>query len=179
LLPQWRRAGTLFSHLPWPRCEFPLIYGRSRTAPGVRSLDELHLGISAKHAAILLLPITLAACAGGDDGRTAFARDHGEQPYPSNYRAETQAFMRTYLNNPVGVHDAAMAEPVQRTVAGRVRYVTCLRFTPRESDGSYREPRERAILYVDGRLDRMVEAASEVCAGAVYGPFPEMENMTR
>jgi hypothetical protein len=143
-------------------------------------LNELHLGISAKRAAILLLPITLAACAGGDDGRTtAFSRDHGEQPYPGNYRAESLAFMRTYLNNPVGVHDAAMAEPVQRTVAGRVRYVTCLRFTPRESDGSYREPRERAILYVDGRLDRMIEAAGEVCAGAVYAPFLEMQKMAR
>jgi hypothetical protein len=72
-----------------------------------------------------------------------------------------------------------MAEPVQRTVGGRVRYVTCLRFTPRESDGSYREPRERAILYVDGRLDRMVENASDACAGAVYAPFPEMQKMTR
>ena len=47
-----------------------------------------------------------------------------------------------------------MAEPVQRVIGGRLRYVTCLRFSPRESDGNYREPRERAILYVDGRLDR-------------------------
>ena len=82
--------------------------------------------------------------------------------------------MRTYLNNPVGVHDAAMAEPVQRTVGGRLRYVSCLRFIPRESDGSYRELRERAILYVNGRLDRIVENASEICAGAalcaVSGP---------
>jgi len=39
--------------------------------------------------------------------------------------------------------------------------------------------RERAILYVDGRLDRMVENASESCAGAVYAPFPELEKMTR
>ena len=54
------------------------------------------------------------------------------QPFPDNYRAELLAFMKTYLNNPVGVHDGAMAEPVQRTVGGRVRYVSCLRFTPRE-----------------------------------------------
>jgi len=77
------------------------------------------------------------------------------------------------------VHDAMMAEPVQRTVGGRVRYVVCLRFTPREADGSYREPRERAILFVNGRLDRMIEKAGEVCAGAVYVPFPELEKMTR
>ena len=142
----------------------------------------MHLGISAKCAAILLLPLALAACAGGEDGReAAFNIDTGaaNQPFPENYRAELLSFMKTYLNNPVGVHDAAMAEPVQRTVGGRVRYVSCLRFTPRESDGSYRNQRERAILYVNGRLDRVVENASETCAGAVYAPFPDLEKMTR
>jgi hypothetical protein len=145
-------------------------------------LNELHLGISAKRVAILLLPIALAACAGGDDGRTvAFtdARGAANQPYPNNYRPELLAFMRTYLNNPVGVHDAVMAEPVERTVGGRLRYVSCLRFTPRESDGSYRESRERAIIYIDGRLDRMAENASDICAGVVYVPFPEMQKLTR
>jgi hypothetical protein len=140
------------------------------------------LGISLKRAAILLLPIALAACAGSDEGRSiTYTNDRGvaNQPYPNNYRTELLAFMKTYLNDPRGVHDAGMAEPVQRTIDGRLRYVTCLRFTPRESDGSYREPRERAVLYVDGRLDRVVENASEPCAGATYGPFPELEKMTR
>jgi hypothetical protein len=140
------------------------------------------LGISAKRAAILLLPIALAACAGSDEGRSVtYTDDRGvtNQPYPNNYRAELLAFMKTYLNNPVAVHDAAMAEPVQRTVGGRLRYVSCLRFVPRESDGSYRAARERAILYVDGRLDRVVENASDICAGAVYAPFPELEKLTR
>jgi len=141
----------------------------------------LHLGISAQRAAILLLPIALAACA-GDEGRSiTYTDDRGvaNQPYPVNSRAEILAFMKTYLNNPAGVRDAAMAEPVQRTVGGRLRYVSCLRFTPRESDGSYREPRERAALFVDGRLDRLVENAGEACAGAVYAPFPELGRMTR
>ena len=106
-------------------------------------------------------------------------RGVSNQPYPNNYRAEMLAFMKTYLNNPVGVHDAAMAEPVQRVIGGRLRYVTCLRYSPRESDGNYREPRERAILYVDGRLDRLVENAAEPCAGAVFAPFPELQTMTR
>jgi hypothetical protein len=142
----------------------------------------LQLGISAKRAAILLLPIALGACASSDDDRNVtYTNDRGiaNQPYPNNYRAELLAFMKTYLNNPAGVHDAAMADPVQRTVGGRLRYVSCLHFTPRESDGSYRELRERAILYVDGRLDRMVENASDICAGAVYAPFPDMEKLTR
>jgi hypothetical protein len=140
------------------------------------------LGTPARCAAILLLPIALAACAGSDDGRSvSYTDDRGiaNQPYPDNYRAELLAFMKTYLNNPVGVHGALLAEPVQRTVGGRLRYVSCLRFTQREADGSYREPRERAILYVNGRLDRMVENASELCAGAVYAAFPDLEKMTR
>jgi hypothetical protein len=132
--------------------------------------------------AILMLPVALAACASSDDGGSiSFTDDRGvaNQPFPDNYRAELLAFMKTYLNNPVGVHDAAMAEPVQRTVGGRLRYVSCLGFTPRESDGSYRDPRERAILYVNGRLDRVVENASDICAGAVYAPFPDLEKLTR
>jgi hypothetical protein len=145
-------------------------------------VEELRLGKSAKFAAILLLPVALAACASSDDGKSiTFTDDRGvaNQPYPNNAKVEILAFMRTYLNNPVGVHDAVMAEPMQRTVGGRLRYVSCLRFTPRESDGSYRAPRERAVLYVDGRLDRVVENASEPCAGAVYAAFPELEKMVR
>jgi hypothetical protein len=141
------------------------------------------LGAFLKRAAILLLPIALAACAsGGGDGKSiTYTDDRGvaNQPYPNNHRPEILAFMKAYLNNPVGVRDAVMADPVQRVIGGRLRYVSCLRFTPREADGSYREPRERAVLYVDGRLDRVVENASETCAGAVYQPFPDLEKMTR
>jgi hypothetical protein len=130
----------------------------------------------------LLLPIVLAACAGSEDGKSiTYTDDRGvaNQPYPNNFRGEILAFMKTYLNNPVAVHDALMAEPVQRVVGGRLRYVSCLRFTPREFDGSYREQRERAVLFVDGRLDRVVENAGEPCAGAVYVAFPDLEKMTR
>ena len=130
----------------------------------------------------MLLPIVLAACASSDEVRSiTYTDDRGvsNQPFPNNYKGEILSFMRTYLNNPVGVRNAVMAEPIQRVVGGRLRYLSCLRFSPRNSDGNYAEPRERAILYVDGRLDRIIENASEPCAGAVYAPFPDMEKMTR
>lgn len=130
----------------------------------------------------MLLPIVLAACAGSDEVRSiTYTDDRGvsNQPFPNNYKSEILLFMRTYLNNPVGVRNAVMAEPIQRVVGGRLRYVSCLRFSPRDSDGNYAEPRERAILYVDGRLDRIIENASEPCAGAVYAPFPDLEKMAR
>lgn len=141
------------------------------------------MGISAKRAAILVLPIALAACAGGEDSRPISFMGSGSssanQPFPNNYRAELLAFMKTYLNNPVGVHDAVMAEPVQRDVNGKMRFVSCLRFAPRELDGGYREAQERGILYVNGRLDRLIEKPAELCNGAVYAPFPELEKLKR
>jgi hypothetical protein len=136
----------------------------------------------AKIAAVMLLPIMLAACAASDDGKPiTFTDDRGvsSQPFPKNYRTEVLAFLRTYLNNPVGVRDAVMAEPVERVVGGRLRYLACLRFSAREPDSDYREPRERAILFVDGRLDRIIDNAVEPCAGVAYAPFAELEKMTR
>jgi len=134
-------------------------------------------------AVVVLLPLVLSAClTGGEESKSiSFTDDRGysNQPYPNNYKGEILAFMRTYLNNPVGVRDALMAEPVQRTVGGRLRYVSCLRYTPRESDGSYRESRERAVVYVDARLDRVLENSGDACAGAAYAAFPELEKLSR
>jgi hypothetical protein len=130
---------------------------------------------------MLLLPLALAACAGDGQSSITYTDDRGiaNQPYPTNYRTELLSFMKTYLNNPVGIKDATMAEPVQRTVGGRLRYIVCLRYNAKDTDGSYRGVRERAILFVDARLDRIVEDASEPCAGAVYAPFPELGTLTR
>lgn len=140
------------------------------------------LGGLAKRAAVLVLPLALAACFGSDGGRRSLMSDAGgpaPQPFPDGYRSDALAYMHTYLNDPVGVRDAAIAEPVLRDIGGRSFYVACLRFTPRESDGSYRAPRERAVIYVNGRLDRIAERSGEMCTGAVYAPFPELEKMTR
>ncbi|WPO40431.1 hypothetical protein SFY93_23270 [Tardiphaga sp. 42S5] len=139
------------------------------------------MGISLRRAAAVLLPLWLAACGGGGAGGISFTDDQGvaAQPFPTNYRVDLLAFFKTYLNNPVGVRDAMMAEPVQRTVGGRLRYVSCVRYTAKDFDGSYTAPQERAVSYVDKRLDRIVENVTEACAGATYAPFPEMEKMTR
>ena len=140
------------------------------------------MGRWVKIAGVMLLPAVLAACAAVDDSKPiTFTDDRGvsSQPFPKNYRGEVLSFLKTYLHNPVGVRDAALAEPVERVIGGRQRYVACLRFSARESDGGYREPRERAVLFVDGRLDRIMESAAEPCAGLAYAPFPDLEKLTR
>jgi hypothetical protein len=140
------------------------------------------LGISAKGIVVLMLPILLSACSSGGEERSFTVFDNKPdtpQSFPGNYKPELLAFMRTYLNNPVGVRDAQMAEPLMRDVNGKMRYVSCLRYSARETDGSYREPRERAVLFVNGRLDRMIEKSGELCTGAALTPFPELEKMAR
>jgi hypothetical protein len=140
------------------------------------------LGRLAKRAAILVLPLVLAACFGSDGDRPSLmegSQAGGPQPFPDNFRSDALALIHAYLNNPVGVRDASMADPVLREVGGRQFYISCLRFTPRESDGSYKAMRERAVVYVNGRGDRVVDRAGELCAGAVYAPFPELEKMAR
>ncbi|WP_445488962.1 hypothetical protein [Rhodopseudomonas sp. RCAM05734] len=134
----------------------------------------------AKRAAIVLLPLALACCGGMERG-ISFTDDQGTaaQPVPKNARADLLSFFRTYINNPVGVRDAALAEPVQRTVGGRLRYVGCVRYTARDMDGKYQAPQERGVMFVDGRLDRVIENSSDACAGATFQPFPELQAMTR
>jgi hypothetical protein len=133
-------------------------------------------------AFVLALPLALAACFGSEGDRPDLVgggQAGGPQPFPDNFRGDTLALMRSYLNNPVGVREASMADPVLREVGGRQFYVGCLRFTPRETDGSYKAMRERAVVFVNGRADRVLDRASELCAGAVYAPFPELEKMAR
>lgn len=137
---------------------------------------------AARLASVLALPLTLAACFGSDSDRPSLmegGQAGGPQPFPDNFRTDTVALMRAYLNNPVGVREASMADPVLREVGGRQFYISCLHFTPREADGSYKSMSERAAIFVNGRGDRIVDRTSEICAGAVYAPFPELEKMTR
>ena len=78
------------------------------------------LAVSARCLAVLLAPLMLTGCLASDDsGPTSFIADANDanQPFPANYRAELVAFMHTYLNNPVGVHDAVMADPVRQSVS--------------------------------------------------------------
>ncbi len=133
------------------------------------------LATRATYAAILLLAAALAGCATDSSSE----QPEIEQKLPANYRPDLLALLRTYLNDPRGVRDASIAEPVQRTVGGRTRFVACLRYNARGTDGAYTGVKTRGALFVNGRLDRIIEKPDEICDGATYAPFPEMEKMTR
>jgi hypothetical protein len=139
-------------------------------------------GMKGTTIAALALSISLAACTTSNNSDSlSYTADRGvdTQLYPSSYRTELLAFLRTYLNDPQGVRGAAIAQPVQRMVGGRLRYVACLRYSARETDGSQGPSRIRAALFVDGRLDRLIEEGKDICENVTFAPFPEMEKLTR
>ncbi|MBI3700150.1 MAG: hypothetical protein HY242_06835 [Afipia sp.] len=121
----------------------------------------------------------MADCASSDNLSFTSDRDEAVQVVPPNYRAELLALLKTYLNDPRGIREAMIAEPVLRKIGSRQRYVACMKFNARDSDGSYGGSKERGALFVDGRLDRIIEKPEDMCAGATYAPFPELEKLTR
>jgi hypothetical protein len=135
----------------------------------------------ARFALLVMLLLPLAACAGGEEIYLSRSRSGADaaQPFPANYRAELLSFMRTYLNDPTNVRQAAISEPVQRHIGGIRRYFLCVRYDARDSTGRYTGVADRAALYLDGRFDRLVEKSQDFCPAPAYAAFPELERLTR
>jgi len=98
---------------------------------------------------------------------------------PANARGDVLAFMRAYLNNPSGIKEATASEPALKPVGRVQRYIVCLRYNARDADGKYTGAKDRMAVYVDGKLDQLVEQPRDLCAGIDQKPFPELERLTR
>ncbi len=124
--------------------------------------------------------LLLGACAGhhfgfgGHDGD-----DSGINAYPQSYKSDILAAMHAYLNDPTGIRDAAISEPVLKSVAAGTRYVVCLRFNGKQANGMYAGDKQIAAVFLAGRFDDFLDttAAREPCASAAYAPFPELEQL--
>jgi hypothetical protein len=131
---------------------------------------------------ILLIALALAAC-----GKTLdeLSKDQhsadwaAANVYPADYRAELIAYLRTYLNDPTGVREAAISEPALKPVGPGERYVVCVRFNPKRAGGGYAGAKDHLVIYAGGKLDRYIETAGENCKDATYAAFPELERITR
>jgi hypothetical protein len=130
----------------------------------------------------LVLALALGACASGFGERSPEERKadwDAKNVYPANYRAELIAYLRTYLNDPTGVREAAISQPALKPAGLGDRFVVCVRFNPKRSGGGYAGAKEHLVIYVGGKLDRYVEAGGETCHGADYAAFPELEQLKR
>lgn len=110
------------------------------------------------------------------------ARWDAQNVMPANYKADLLAYLRTYLNDPTHVRSASVTAPFLKFVGPGDRYVVCVRYNARNTDGKYMGSKDGAAIYVSGKLDRFVDSQRELremCKDAAFGPFPELEKLTR
>jgi hypothetical protein len=129
---------------------------------------------------VLALGITMSACASNNyevSEEVRKAEWEAKNVYPQAFRAEILAYLRTYLNDPSGVKEAAVSEPVLKPMGLGNRYVSCLRYRAKTS-GDSGSVKDHLVVFVQGKLDAFKEG-KEQCVGATYVPFPELEALTR
>ena len=139
-------------------------------------------------ALALLMAVSAAVALGGcatETGPSASelkARWDAENVYPQSYRQDLLAFLRTYLNDPSHVRSASVSQPQLKYIGPGDRYVACVRYNARNSDGKYVGSKDGAAIYVAGKLDRFLDTAKDVrelCKEVAFVPFPELERLTR
>jgi len=130
---------------------------------------------------LALLCAALAGCASGErdySGPETTLGGVAVNVFPENYRAEILAYQRSYLNDPAGIRSAAISQPGLRKIGGVERYVACVRFNAKAAGGAYTGVRDHLAIFLAGKLDQMAVTREE-CKDAAYGPFPELERLTR
>jgi hypothetical protein len=134
----------------------------------------------ARTAAFVAAALLLGGCAGHSLGGRE-RDDSGINVYPANYKSDILAGMHAYLNDPTGIRDAAISQPMLKSVGGSTRYAVCLRFDGKADNGTYAGDKQIAAVFLAGRFDDFVDAAAarEPCTGAAYAPFPELEQLKR
>jgi hypothetical protein len=164
-----------------------MIVGAFRVAAGRR----MSLPLSFRNVSALAAPavgLLLAAC-----GTTEPAGNARPEAMPADYRAQVLAVARSYINNPRGIKDAGITEPMLKSVGRGERYIVCVRFNAMDMDGKYTGAKARVARFRHGKLEQFSEDVVEqdapkvgtlfqqppesLCKGAVYLPFPELEKL--
>ncbi len=128
--------------------------------------------------------VALGGCATevGPSGAELKAKWDAENVFPQAYRQDLLAYLRTYLNDPSHVRGAAVSQPQLKYIGPGDRYVACVRYNARNTDGKYQGSKDGAAVYVAGKLDRFFDIPKDVrelCKDAAFAPFPELEKLTR
>ena len=134
--------------------------------------------------AAAMATLALAGCTTevGPSSAELKAKWDAENVFPQAYKQDLLAYLRTYLNDPSHVRGAAVSQPQLKFIGPGDRYVACVRYNARNTDGKYQGSKDGAAVYVAGKLDRFFDIPQEVrelCKDAVFAPFPELEMLTR
>ena len=126
--------------------------------------------------ASLLSVLMLAVAACSSDSSKAPAVD--PNLYPTKYKQQIIATLRSVLSDPTHVRNGLISDPVLTTVNKDQRYTACVRFTERDfRTQQYGEPETRIAYFYAGELNQLVKARDDQCVNAAYRPFPEVEKL--
>jgi hypothetical protein len=132
---------------------------------------------------VLAILLVLVGCSSdlGPSRAELQARWEAQNIFPQRYKQDLLAFLRTYLNDPSHIRNAGVSQPERKTVGRGERYVACVRYNARKSDGKYAGVQTGAAVYVSGKLDRFLDGkqAKPYCGEASFAPFPELERLSR
>ena len=140
-------------------------------APPMTRTDVIKALVRPPFAA--LLAAVLCACSSTTEPKV------DENAVPTDYKPKILDTLRQQLPDPAGIREAFISEPALRPVERTQRYVACVKFNPKDARGQYVGTVQRAAIYYAGQLTHLIVATPELCAGAVYQPFPELQNLCR
>jgi hypothetical protein len=126
--------------------------------------------------------LILGACSGQHLGFGSHDGDDGWiHAFPDHYKADILAAMHPYLKDPSGIRDASISEPMLKSISVGSRYIVCLRFNGKQSNGTYAGEKQIAAVFLAGRFDDFLDttASRGPCTGVAYAPFPELEKLQR
>jgi hypothetical protein len=143
--------------------------------------------------AIAAVAILLAGCTGS--GARREEREARINLVPENYKTDILAALHAYVADPTNIRDAYISDPAIKPVAGgQNRYVVCVRFNAKNSDGRYTGSRDIIAVFAAGRFDQFLDQTllanqpnqsgsatiiKDTCAQADYKRFPELETLAR
>jgi hypothetical protein len=143
--------------------------------------------------AIAAVAILLADCAGSGSRREE--REARINLVPENYKTDILAALHAYVADPTNIRDAYISEPAVKPVAGgQNRYVACVRFNAKNSDGRYTGSRDIVAIFAAGRFDQFLDQTllanqpnqsgsativKDTCGQADYKRFPELATLAR
>ena len=133
---------------------------------------------------VIVAALVIAGCSTdvGPSEAELKAQWEAQNVAPMNYKQDLLAFLRTYLNDPTHIRDAQVSPPVRKSIGPGERYIACVRYNARNTDGKYLGVKDGAAIYVSGKLDRFVDTkqeTAELCKDAAYAPFPELLRLQR
>jgi hypothetical protein len=129
-----------------------------------------------------LAALALAGCGGSMSDVSKFGSTDAwkaePNKFPADYKQDLLNHLRTELIDPTNIRAAFITEPALKPSGNESRYVVCLRYNARNSEGRYEGSKDTLVLFYGGQINQMLEAG-EQCKNAPYQPFPELERLKR